>query len=169
MDNVNFFESSISLASEDEVSYWEDSYGGIQELLCKRYGDDPWDKDRILSEIFKRFNVSFSYGIFEEGFCDDNYFPNYGYNCDYPYEQHFESHPLDKELPTSIVLYAEYETNPKILGHVIQGFFRKFRKDGFFGLPFFGGYMIVTTEKIEVIQTDDLIEQRRLAHERNVR
>lgn len=168
MDNVNFFESSISLASEDEVSYWENSYGEIQELLCKRYGDDPWDKDRILSEIFKRFNVSFGYGIFEEGFCDDNYISNYGYNCDYAYEQHFESYPSD-ELGTSVILYAEYETNPKILGHVVQGFFRKFRCNGFFGLSFLGGYMIVTSEKIDVFNSQDLIEQRRLAHERNMR
>ncbi len=167
MDNVNFFESSISLASEAEISFWRDSYGQIQELLCQMYNDDPWDKDRILSEIFKRFNVSFGYGIFEEGFFSEDFYPNAGY--DYPYDWHFESYPRDKEILTSVILYSEYETNPKILGHVIQGFFRKFRHNGFFGLPFLGGYMIVTTEKIEVIQTDDLIEQRRLAHESNMR
>jgi hypothetical protein len=169
MHDVKFFKSSILLSSKEEAYFWEASYKQIKELLCKRNDDPPWDRDQILSEIFNRFNVSFNHGIFEEEFCDDNYFANYGYDCDYPYEQYFKNHPLDNTLPTSVIFYSEYKTNPKILGHVVQGFFRKFRSNGFFGLSFFGGYMIVTLEKIEVIKTEDLIEQRRLTHERSVR
>jgi hypothetical protein len=167
-NNYLQFSQTLLLASKEEMEFWNDALTIIPSLLQNFHlGEDtPEARDKMLHDLLVKFGVVFSEDIFDDG--------SLGF-------EHEISYSEDNSSNNEIWFYCKEYGNTEFLGCLVQAFFNKFRKDGFFYVTyaescskmrvdeFSGGAMVVTADEIKYHHVFEFVKQEEAKHNNKLR